>query len=284
MHELASNVQEQAGSFKDADALNIAFRFWRPAGEARATVVIVPGFNAHSGYYSWVAEQLVAERLAVYAVDLRGRGKSEGERFYVDDFADYVSDIAPLVDLVKSRETGLPVFLLGHSAGGVAACLYALDHQQTLRGLICESFAYELPAPGFALSAIKGLSHVAPHAHVLHLKNEDFSRDPKVVQAMNADPLIAQESQPAETLAALIRADELLKQSFARFTLPILILHGTADKAAKASGSQHFYETAGSADKTLKLYEGGFHDLLNDTGKSEVMGDITRWIDAHLTT
>jgi acylglycerol lipase len=280
----AARVREQAGALKDKDGLNIAFRFWRPAGEVRAAVVIVPGFNSHSGYYSWVAEQFVAQRLAVYAIDLRGRGKSEGERFDVDDFADYVSDIAGLVDLVQSRETGLPVFLLGHSAGGVAACLYALDHQQVLKGLICESFAYELPAPGFALSAIKGLSHFAPHAHLLQLKNEDFSRDPKVVRAMNADPLIAQEKQPAETLAALIRADEQLKQSFPRFTLPLLILHGTADKAAKASGSQHFYEAAGSADKTLKLYEGGFHDLLNDTGKSEVMGDITRWIDAHLTT
>jgi acylglycerol lipase len=195
-----------------------------------------------------------------------------------------VSEIVAFVDLVKSREPGLPIFLLGHSAGGVAACLYALDHQQVLSGLICESFAYELPAPGFALAAIKALSHVAPHVHLLQLKNQDFSRDPTVVAAMNADPLIAQESQPAETLAALIRADEQLKQSFPRFTLPLLILHGTADKAAKASGSQHFYQTAGSADKTLKLYEGGFHDLLNDTGKNEVMGDIEQWIASHLST
>ena len=214
MDQLVGNVHEQAGAFKDKDGLNIAFRFWRPAVQARAAVVIVPGFNSHSGYYSWAAEQLVAQRLAVYAIDLRGRGKSEGERFYVDDFADYVSDIAALVDLVRSREAALPIFLLGHSAGGVAACLYALDHQQVLKGLICESFAYELPAPGFALSAIKGLSHVAPHGHLLQLKNEDFSRDPKVVQAMNADPLIDKESQPAETLAALIRADERLKESY----------------------------------------------------------------------
>jgi acylglycerol lipase len=283
MDQTAINVQQQAGTFKDKDGLNIAFRFWRSADQPRAVVVIVPGFNSHSGYYSWAAEQLAAGRLAIYAIDLRGRGKSEGERFYVEDFADYVTDIAALVDVVKSREPGLPIFLLGHSAGGVAACLYALDHQKMLKGLICESFAYELPAPGFALAAIKGLSHLAPHLHLLQLKNEDFSRDPKVVAAMNADPLIAAESQPAETLAALIRADELLGQSFPRFSLPLLILHGTADKAAKASGSQHFYETAGSADKTLKLYEGGFHDLLNDTGKSEVMGDVRSWIDAHLT-
>jgi acylglycerol lipase len=284
MDQPAWNVQEQADAFKVGAGINIAFRHWHPPAQPRAVAVIVPGFNAHSGYYPWVAEQFVARRLAVYAIDLRGRGKSGGERFYVDDFSDYVSDVAALVDLVQSREPGLPIFLLGHSAGGVVACLYALDHQRALRGLICESFAYELPAPHLALSAIKGLSHLAPHAHVLKLKNDDFSRDPNAVQAMNRDPLIAHESQPAETLAALIRADERLRQSFQRLTLPILILHGTADKAAKASGSQHFYEIAGSSDKTLRLYEGGFHDLLNDLGKKEVMSDIERWIDVHLTT
>ena len=87
--------------------------------------------------------------------------------------------MAAFVTLVKSREPGLPVFLLGHSAGGVVACLYTLDHQAELAGLICESFAFQLPAPDFALAVLKGLSHLAPHAHVLHLKNEDFSRDPQ---------------------------------------------------------------------------------------------------------
>jgi acylglycerol lipase len=280
----AYSAEEQAGATKSKDGLKIAFRFWRPTAQARGIVVIVPGFNSHSGYYAWVAEQLVAAHLAVYAIDLRGRGMSEGERFYVEDFADYVSDISALVDLVQSRETGSSIFLMGHSAGGVAACLYALDRQAALRGLICESFAYELPAPDLALSAIKGLSHVVPHAHVLRLKNEDFSRDPKVVQAMNDDPLIAQESQPAETLAALVRADERLRQSFQRLTLPLLILHGTADRAAKASGSRRFYEMAGSSDKTLKLYEGVFHDPLNDLGKQDVISDLKRWIDARPTT
>jgi acylglycerol lipase len=88
MGQLAGNVQEQAGAFKDKDGLTIAFRLWRPVAPARAAVVIVPGFNSHGGYYSWVAGQLVAKRVAAYAIDLRGRGKSEGERFYVDDFSD----------------------------------------------------------------------------------------------------------------------------------------------------------------------------------------------------
>src|SRR5258705_126614 len=153
---------------------NVFVRSWRPAGRARAVVAIVPGFNSHSGYYSWVAEQLTSNGLAVYAVDLRGRWRSDRERFY-------------------------------------------------------------------------------------------------------------DETQPTETVAALVRADERLDDEFPRFTLPLLILHGTEDKATKPSGSQKFYDKASSADKTLKLYEGHFHDLLNDVDKANVMGDIKSWIDARLS-
>jgi alpha-beta hydrolase superfamily lysophospholipase len=257
-------------------------RSWRPKEKPSAVVVIIPGFNAHSGYYGWVADQLVGIGLAVYSGDLRGRGKSDGERFYVQSFDDYEKDAASVVGLAKSREPGLPVFLLGHSAGGVVSCLYTLDHQAELTGLICESFAFELPAPDFALAVFKGLGHIAPHAHVLHLKNADFSRDPQAVEAMDNDPLIAHETQPSQTLAAMVRADERLKQSFSLITLPVLILHGTNDKAAKPSGSQHFYDAAGSSDKTLKLYQGAYHDLLNDTDKELVMADIKTWIAARI--
>lgn len=262
--------------------LSIFVRSWRPTGQARAVVAIVPGFNSHSGYYGWVADQLVDCGLAVYAVDLRGRGQSDGERFYVEKFSDYVADAADLVKLAKSREPGLPVFLLGHSAGGVISCLYAIDHQSELAGFICESFAFQTPAPEIALAVLKGLSHVAPHTHVLHLKNEDFSRDPAVVRTMNEDPLTAQETQPTLTVAEMVRADERLEKEFSRITLPVFILHGTLDKAAKPSGSQFFFDHVGSTDKTLKLYEGYYHDPLNDLGKGIVLDDIKEWIDARI--
>lgn len=271
-------------TFKGVGGLNIFTSSWRPEGtKPRAVVVIVHGFNSHSGQYAWVAEQFVASGLAVYALDHRGRGKSDGDRFYVEKVADYVDDVATFVNLVKSREPGLPVFLLGHSAGGVISCVYTLEHQAEIAGLICESFAYQVPAPDFALAVIKGLSHLAPHAHVLKLKNEDFSRDPKVVEALNNDPLIAHEVQPTQTVAAMVRADERLKKEFPQIKLPLLILHGTADKATKPSGSQFFFDTAGSTDKTLKLYHGHFHDLLNDIDKKVVMADIQSWLDARIS-
>jgi len=138
--------------------LKLTVRSWRPQATARAVLAIVPGFNAHSGYYGWVGEQLAAKGIAVYAVDLRGRGKSDGERFYVDRFEDYVANV----------------------------------------------------------------------------------------------------------------------------TLPVLILHGTEDRATKPSGSQQFFDAAGSRDKTFKLYDGYFHDPLNDVGKEQVLGDITAWLDARI--
>lgn len=262
--------------------LQIFIRSWLPAAKPRAIVGIVHGVKSHSGYYFWAAEQLVARGFAVYALDLHGRGKSDGERFYLEQMSDYVDDAHTLVTLAKSRHPGVPFFLLGHSAGGVISSVYTLEHQAELTGFICESFAFQVYAPDLALAVVKGLSHLAPHVHVLNLKTEDFSRDPAVVKAMLDDPLIAGEVQPTNTVAELARADERLKREFPQITLPLLILHGTADKVTKPSGSQFFHETAGSADKTLKLYDGHAHDLLNDLGREGVMADIAGWIEARL--
>jgi len=267
---------------ESAGGLRIFTRSWRPEGSPRGVIILVHGFNSHSGYYLWAAEQLLASGLAVYALDLRGRGKSDGERYYIDKFAEYQSDVDALVKLARTRDAGLPMFMLGHSAGGVIACNYVLDHQADFTGLVCESFAYQVPAPDFALAVLKGLSHLAPHAHVLKLKKEDFSRDPKVTQALLDDPLLANEVQPTKTVAEMVRADERLKRDFGLFTLPLLIIHGTRDTVTRPEGSSEFHTNAGSKDKTLKLYEGYFHDPLNDLGKEAVMDDIRAWLVAHL--
>src|SRR4051812_13939255 len=135
----SQEVIEEQATFVSSGDMKIAYRSWRTRERPRGVVVVVPGFNSHSGYYGWAAEQLLPLGLSVYAVDLRGRGKSDGERFYVAQFADYLSDVDGMVKLATTREPDLPVLLLGHSAGGVLACLYAVDHQARLAGLICES-------------------------------------------------------------------------------------------------------------------------------------------------
>jgi acylglycerol lipase len=282
--DLTKEKEMTEETFESKGGLKIFVRSWLPPTATRAVVVLVHGFKSHGGLFEWTAEQLAIRGFAAYALDLRGHGRSEGEPLFVETFGDYVADVAGVVALSKTRHGGAPTFVLGHSAGGVVSCLYALDHQREIAGLVSESFAHELPAPEFALAVLKGIGHVLPHAHVLKLKAEDFSRDEAFVARMKNDPLISKEGYEAQTVAELVRADERLKREFSRLTLPVLILHGTGDRAAKAHGSRAFHDAAGSKDKTLKLYEGHFHDLLNDLDREPVMADIAEWLAARTAT
>lgn len=277
----SSSVTEQW--LEGKGGLRIFTRHWEPAETANASLVICHGVNSHGGQYVRAAEDFVARGFAVTALDLRGRGRSEGERFYVDSIDDYVSDLSQTIELGRSYHPELPLFLLGHSAGGVTSVTYALDHQDRIAGLICESFAFRVFAPNFALKLLEGASHFVPHAHVLKLKMEDFSRDPEWVAQLLADPLTLDEVQPVATVAAFARAGERFEREFGRITLPLFILHGTADKATRPDGSEQFFHQAGSTDNTLKLYEGYYHDLLNDLGREQVIDDIAGWIEARLS-
>ncbi len=264
-----------------SDGTGINLHSW-PLANARAVVILQHGFNAHGGHMQWPAEQLSAAGYACYAVDLRGRGKSDGERYFVEDFGDYLADLQLAFDRARADHPGLPIFLIGHSAGGVIATSYALKHQAQLAGLICHSFAFRVPAPRVALNLLQWIGGFLPRLGVLKLKNADFSRDPAHVAMMDADPLIANETQPARTVGEMWKADKRLEVSFGAFSMPILIIHGTEDHATLPAGSQYFFDRAGSADKTLTLYDGHYHDLLADTGKERVMADIQGWIAARL--
>lgn len=266
--------------FQGPNGLEIFTRTWVPDRKARAIVVIVHGFNSHGGQYGWVASELTASGYVVHALDLPGRGRSAGERYYIDDVAKYVESVAILVRRARNLDPSLPVFLFGHSAGGVIACSYALDHQGELAGLVCESFAFRVPAPELVLRIVAAVSRIAPRLGVLRLKNRDFSRDPAAVAALEGDPLIHGEVQPARTVAAMLRANDRLEREFSRLTLPVLILHGTADRATKPQGSRFFFEHTSSKDRTLELLDGYAHDLLNDTGREHAMGIVLGWLDA----
>lgn len=275
----ATAIAPATEQWLDGSGGKIFTRHWEPESAAKANLVLCHGVNSHGGQYIRAGETFAARGFAVTALDLRGRGKSDGERFYIDSIDDYVSDLALAIELGRSKHPDLPLYLLGHSAGGVTAVTYALDHQDKLNGLICESFAFRVYAPNFALKLLEAVDHIAPHAHVLKLKMEDFSRDPEWVAQLNADPLTKDEVQPVGTVAAFARSGERFEREFERITLPVLILHGTADKATRPDGSQEFFDKAGSTDKSLKFYESHYHDLLNDLGREEVFDDIVTWID-----
>ncbi|MVM38539.1 alpha/beta fold hydrolase [Spirosoma sp. HMF3257] len=277
-----SRKAQMTSVFRNSEGRNVFYRTWTSRNEPNGIVLIIHGLNSHSGYYEKFAAQLTENGYDVFAMDLRGRGMSEGERYYIADYHAIVGDIDLLVDIVRSAYPALAIFLLGHSAGGVFASVYTVSNQGKLHGLISESFAFQIPAPGFALAIIKFLGNIIPHTRLIRLKNEDFSRDRAIVDTMNNDPLLENEKQPARTMQQLLLAAAYLKTAMPLIKLPLLILHGTADKATKPSGSQYFMDHASSADRQLKLYEGYYHDLLNDKYNAIIIRDIIRWFNGRV--
>ena len=266
----------------DGTGGRIFTRHWEPDGTPKANLVICHGVNSHGGQYVGAGEDFASRGYAVTALDLRGRGKSDGERFYIESIDEYVADVSAAIEHARGKHPDLPLYLLGHSAGGVTSVTYALDFQDRIDALIRERFAFRVFAPNFALKLLEGATHVLPHAHVLRLKMEDFSRDPDWVAQLNADPLTHDEVQPVATVAAFARAGERFEREFGKITLPVFIIHGTDDKATRPDGSEQFFNEASSTDKTLKLYEGYYHDLLNDLGRETVFEDIDGWISERL--
>ena len=274
-----SSTNEQTATFTNQKGQHIFYRNWKSQIQPKGIITIIHGLNSHSGYYQEFAGQLNENGFEVYALDLVGRGQSEGERFYIPDFHEVLSDIDTLVGIASSRYPLLPVFLLGHSAGGVFSAAYAVDNQHKLQGLISESFAFKIPAPATVLAVIKFLARFIPHVRLVKLKNEDFSRNAAHVFKMDNDPLLRNEMQPAKTMQQLLLASEYLKKQMSSITLPLLILHGTADKATSPSGSEYFEKHACSVDKQLKLYEGHYHDLLNDKYNGVIIRDVIHWLN-----
>ncbi|MDT3402020.1 alpha/beta hydrolase [Mucilaginibacter terrae] len=271
--------QPKPATFINQKGQQVYYRNWVPEGKPKGIVLIIHGLNSHGGYYQNFAAELVDNGFEVYAMDLAGRGRSEGERYYIADYHNVFADIDVLMNIASAACPSKPVFLFGHSAGGVFASAYAIENQFKLQGLISESFAFKIPAPAFALAAIKFLARIIPHTRLVKLNNKDFSRDSSFVLKMDKDPLLDNEKQPAKTMQQLLLASEYLKQGMPAIKLPILILHGTADKATEPAGSDYFMKHASSAEKQLKLYEGHYHDLLNDRYNGIVSRDILHWLN-----
>lgn len=267
---------------ESGDSHRLLVRSWSPVDEPRATLVVVPGFHSHGAYYQRFAQTMERRNIVTFAIDLRGRGRSSGVRYVVERFAEYVEDIEAVTSLAGARFPARPLFLLGHGAGGVAACSYVLANPRGLSGLICESFALQTPAFAVPEMFVRPLASLAPRLPLLRLRAAHFSRDPDMVGRMEADALIRNERQPARTLVALLGANQSLRASLKDIALPLLILHGSADRIALTSGSQFFHEVSASRDKTLQIFEGYYHDLLNDRGGEYVAERIHDWMAARL--
>ena len=262
--------------------LRINWQSWLPA-EPRAVVVIAHGAGEHIGRYEHVAARLVREGYAVYALDHRGHGHSEGTRALLDRVDNAVADLDSLVLLAGAEHPGLPLFLLGHSMGGLISVRYAVLHQDRLTGLLLSGPLAALDAAPPPVRVIaRALSAIAPKLPVIAVDSSLVSRDPAVVGAYNGDPLVHHGKLPVRTVAELATAIDNFPASVGSITVPTLIMYGTADALAPPSGSKMLAERIGAADKTVKAYEGLYHEILNEPEQDQVLDDIVGWLAAHV--
>lgn len=247
-------------------------RTWRPAGEAsRGALLIVHGLRDHSARYERFAEKAALRGFAVHAFDLRGHGRSAGERVWVESFDEYVADLAKVAARVPER----PLFIFGHSMGGAIVTLFALERPAEAAGMILSAPALKPgdDVSGFLIALTRLLGAAFPRLPVLALEPALFSRDPEVVlDNESEDPLIERGAGPARTAAELLGALERIGARMAELEAPVLILHGTADRITNPDGSRELHARARSTDKTLALYEGFYHASSTSRGRRASRG------------
>ena len=258
---------------------------WLPDSHLRSVVVVAHGLGEHGGRYAELATRLVARGHAVYAIDHRGHGRSTGERANIDRFSYVVSDLSTFVGRAQREHPDLPVFLLGHSMGGAVAFASALRIHATLKGLVLSAPAL---AAGQAVSPFKAsllnvLSRFRPGAAALTLPATAVSRDPAVVRAYEADPLVHHGPIPARTIAELLEAMANFPAAAPALKVPVLVQHGMADTLVPLAATRPVYETMGNPRlRALRYYERLYHEVYNEPERDTVIGDLERWLDSHL--
>ncbi|HUR13944.1 MAG TPA: lysophospholipase [Mycobacteriales bacterium] len=271
------------GTFPGAAGGTVFWQRWEP-GTTKAVVVLLHGLADHSGRYAHVAARLNDSGYAVYAADHWGHGRSEGTRGNLERFAHVTSDNDTLLSMARTEHPGLPVFLLGHSTGGLLVLDYVVGHGESgLAGLVLSGPVLDTSGASAIKRAAAGvLSKYAPNLGVLDLDANAVSRDPAEVKRYVDDPLNYHGKVRSRSGAEMILAVGRVVAGLPKMRLPVLVMHGTADRLAPPAGSKLLAERSGSKDKTLKLYDGLFHEIFNEPEKDEVLDDVVGWLDAHV--
>jgi alpha-beta hydrolase superfamily lysophospholipase len=251
-------------TFTGVKDFKIYYQMWLPGEEPRTILLIAHGFGEHSGRYQNVVNHFVPLGYAIYALDHRGHGKSDGERVQVDHFTDYLKDLKTFFDIVRRRHPESEIYLIGHSMGASISTAYASIYQQELAGLVLS---------GGGLATDKVPPRIGPL--VLH---ETLSRDPSVVEAYVNDPLVFHGTPPTGRDSAMVQMREQLPEMANKIRLPILIMAGAASPLGDGPRSEALYERVSSPDKTLKLYPELMHEIFNEPEYPEVLEDMEEWL------
>jgi len=272
------------GGFKGVRNTNIYYQAWLPEGEVKAVLLIVHGSSEHSGRYMNVVNHFVPLGYAVYGFDHIGHGRTEGVREYVERFSDYTGTLTVYYNMVKGWQTGKPIFLFGHSMGGLIASYYLLDHQADFRGAVISAPAVKVSDSISKVTIMMGriLSVLAPKMGLLRLDDNYISRDPKVVEAYVNDPLVFHGKTTARMGGELLKAMQRITAEADKISLPFIVVQGSEDKIVDPGGGQMLYDKASSADKTIKIYDGLFHEVFNEPERTQVLKDVETWLAAHV--
>jgi acylglycerol lipase len=268
------------GRLDGTGGVALYWQAWLPETEARAVVVISHGVSEHSARYTHVGQRLAGAGYAAYALDHRGHGRSEGKRVMVNA-GDVVADLRAFIDLAAARHPGKPVYLLGHSMGAAIAIACAVRHQDALAGLLLSGALADPDAASPVTRALsRVLSNVTPSLGVYQVDASLISRDPEVVRAYEQDPLVHHGKLPARTVAELTGAVGRFPEEVPALRLPILVMHGGEDSLTTIAGSRMVHDRASSSDKTLEIYDGLRHEILNEPEKERVISEMIEWLDA----
>ncbi len=268
------------GTFKSIRDANIYYQAWLPDGDVKAVLFLVHGLGEYCGRYTNLVNHFVPLGYAIYGLDHIGHGKSDGEREVIERFTDYTDTLEIYYNMVKGWQPDKPIFIFGHSMGGLITCDYLLDHQADFKGAIISAPAIKVSDSISSLTIIIGkiLSKIAPKTGVLGLDVTGISRDPKVVEAYINDPLVFQGKTPARLTAELLKAMLYITAEANKIHLPFIVVQGSADKIVDSGGATMLYEKAASDDKTLKLYEGLYHEIHNEPERAAMFKDLETWL------
>lgn len=266
------------------DGNEIFMQRWMPEGTPSAYLLIVHGYAEHSGRYAHVARFFKDHGFGVFAYDRRGHGRSSGLRGYIARFELHLKDLTRVLDTVRTAAGRVPVFLFGHSAGGAIVTRYVLTRAPKVQGVLLSGAALKLGEDiSPFLQRIAGLAGaLLPKVKTIKLDSASVSRDPEVVAAYDADPLVYHGATYARYGAELIKTTKAIQRDMEEFRAPVLIMHGGADRLTEPEGSRQLYRRASSKDKSLKMYEGLYHELVNEPEQETVMQDMLNWMQRRL--
>ncbi len=271
------------GTVRNSSNQCIYYRRWLPPDVCKAEIMIAHGLAEHGGRYSTLAERLIDKGYAIGVPDLSGHGRSGGYRGHIDSFSAYCDDLYCYHKSI-AENSRKPVFLLGHSMGGVIALQYALLYQSSLCGLLLSApcIKASMNTTPLHLLAAELLSVLVPRMGVTRLPAHFLSRDKEVLSAYIDDPLVHRGKISARLGTQLIKAGRSMPKRSAQIDLPMLILQGTADRLCAPQGSRLVYDSVSSADRTLKFYEGFFHEVFSEPGNEQVFTDVEMWLEEHI--